>query len=170
MINYYNPNIKFDRKALKEVWVILNEYGEEINKIPLNYLALIEDNMDKQYEFSLEKLDTSILREDTKRIITFLYTDYLSTPEERTVLKQLEEIQYKNKLEKEKAEHAKNELEKNKSQEITNNDSIFNKNLDEKKRIPEENTKANLPIEHKESLFTNLINKIKLFMHKILNK
>ena len=33
-LNYYNPAIKFDRKALTEVWEILNEYEEGIDEIP----------------------------------------------------------------------------------------------------------------------------------------
>ena len=94
-LNYYNPAIKFDRKALTEVWEILNEYEEGIDEIPEKYLWVIEDNMDKDYVFIIDEFDKSILRKDTKKIITYLYTNFLSTPEERTVVKQLEKIQYK---------------------------------------------------------------------------
>ncbi len=114
-LNYYNPNTKFDRKALTEVWKILNEYEEGIDEIPEKYLWVIEDNMDKNYVFNTDNFNTAVLRKDTKEIITYLYTNFLSTSEERVVLKKLEEIQYKEKIQK----------ERNKSQEVKFEYPIF---------------------------------------------
>ena len=126
--NYYNKNIKFNRKALKEVWEILNEYEDGINEIPEKYLWVIEDNMDKDYVFIVDDLETANIREDTKKIITYLYTNFLSMPEEREVLKKLELVQYKEKINK---EHQK-------QQEI--NSQAFDKNvLEEKIEINQEN-------------------------------
>lgn len=93
-ISYYNKNIKVNRKALTEVYEILQEYEDDIDEIPEKYMYVIEDNMDKDHIFSTEDLEDVELLEDTKKILTYLYTNFLSTPEERTVLKQIEKIQY----------------------------------------------------------------------------
>ena len=163
-LNYYNPNTRFDRKALTEVWEILNKYEEGIEEIPEKYLWVIEDNMDKDYVFVIDDFDTTILRKDTKRIITYLYTNFLSTPEEKVVLKKLEEIQYKEKIEK----------ENNKSQEVEVKYPIFNRqNIEEKIKVEKEQTeenKNNLPIEYKESVLKNILIKIKEFIKKIFKR
>lgn len=157
-ISYYNKNIKFDRKALTEVYEILKEYEEGIDEIPEKYLWVIEDNMDKDYVFIIDDFETIELRKDTKKIITYLYTNFLSTSEERNVLKQLEKIQYEERIAKENKQ----------KQEITY--PIFNKNkLEEKVEIEDKNN-DNLPMEYKESLFKNILNKIKDFLKNIFRK
>ena len=93
-LNYYNPDIEFDRKALTEVWTILNDFDEELDKIPEKYLWVIEDNMDREYEFDIDGCDATVLMDDTKRIITYLYTNFLSEGAEHKYLKTLENIQY----------------------------------------------------------------------------
>ena len=157
-ISYYNKNIKFDRKALTEVYEILKEYEEGIDETPEKYLWVIEDNMDKDYVFIIDDFETIELRKDTKKIITYLYTNFLSTSEERSVLKQLEKIQYEERIAKENKQ----------KQEITY--PIFNKNkLEEKVEIEDKNN-DNLPMEYKESLFKNILNKIKDFLKNIFRK
>lgn len=157
-VSYYNKNIKFDRKALTEVYEILKEYEEGIDEIPEKYLWVIEDNMDKDYVFIIDDFETIELRKDTKKIITYLYTNFLSTSEERSVLKQLEKIQYEERIAKENKQ----------KQEITY--PIFNKNkLEEKVEIEDKNN-DNLPMEYKESLFKNILNKIKDFLKNIFRK
>ena len=157
-ISYYNKNIKFDRKALTEVYEILKEDEEGIDEIPEKYLWVIEDNMDKDYVFIIDDFETIELRKDTKKIITYLYTNFLSTSEERSVLKQLEKIQYEERIAKENKQ----------KQEITY--PIFNKNkLEEKVEIEDKNN-DNLPMEYKESLFKNILNKIKDFLKNIFRK
>ncbi len=161
-LNYYNPSTRFDRKALTEVWEILNHYEEGIDEIPEKYLWVIEDNMDKDYVFVIDDFDTAVLRKDTKKIITYLYTNFLSTPEERVVLKKLEEIQYKEKL------------EKNKSQEVEVKYPTFNRpNIEEKVEVEQEQTEENrnnLPIEYKESVLKNILIKIKVFIKNIFKR
>ena len=157
-VSYYNKNIKFDRKALTEVYEILKEYEEEIDEIPEKYLWVIEDNMDKDYVFIIDDFETIELRKDTKKIITYLYTNFLSTTEERTVLKQLEKIQYEKRIVKE------NELK----QEIAY--PIFNKNKLEEKVEIEERNNNNLPMEYKEPLFKNILNKIKDLLRNMFRK
>ena len=157
-ISYYNKNIKFDRKALTEVYEILKEYEEGIDEIPEKYLWVIEDNMDKDYVFIIDDFETIELRKDTKKIITYLYTNFLSTPEEKSVLKQLEKIQYEERIAKENKQ----------KQEITY--QIFNKNKLEGKVESEDKNNDNLPMEYKESLFKNILNKIKDFLKNIFRK
>ena len=53
------------------MWEILNEYEEGISEIPEKYLWVIEDNMDNDYIFVIDDLETANLREDTKKIITY---------------------------------------------------------------------------------------------------
>ena len=163
-LNYYNPNTRFDRKALTEVREILNEYEEGIDKIPEKYLWVIEDNMDKDYVFVIDDFDTAVLRKDTKKIITYLYTNFLSTPEEKVVLNKLEEIQYKEKLEK----------ENNKSREGEVKYSVFNRqNLEEKVEAEQEQAEENrnnLPIEYKESVLTSILIRIKEFIKNIFKR
>ena len=157
-ISYYNKNIKFDRKALTELYELLKEYEEGIDEIPEKYLWVIEENMDKDYVFIIDDFETIELRKDTKKIITYLYTNFLSTSEERSVLKQLEKIQYEERIAKENKQ----------KQEITY--PIFNKNkLEEKVEIEDKNN-DNLPMEYKESLFKNILNKIKDFLKNIFRK
>ena len=96
--NYYVENIKFDRNALAEVWEILKNYEDGIDKIPNEYIWLIEDNMNKNYIVVLN--NASNLKDDTKKIITFLYTKFLASNEEKTVLEQLAKLQYNKKIEK----------------------------------------------------------------------
>ena len=113
---------------------------------------------EKDYVFSIDDFETIELRKDTKKIITYLYTNFLSTPEERNVLKQLEKIQYEERIAKENKQ----------KQEITY--PIFNKNkLEEKVEIEDKNN-DNLPMEYKESLFKNILNKIKDFLKNIFRK
>ena len=92
--NYYCKNINIDRKALSEVYMILEQYNEK-DKIPKKYLWVIEDNMDREYLHKIDDVFSQILMEDTKKIITYIYTNFLSTPEERENLKALEKIQHK---------------------------------------------------------------------------
>ena len=99
-ISYYNKDIKFDRNALKEVYMILSNYENAFDIIPKKYLYVIEDNMNREYAFNLEDIENINLLEDTKRILTYLYTNYISTPEERKILKKLEYIQYNKKIQK----------------------------------------------------------------------
>ena len=70
-ISYYNQNIKVNRKALTEVYEILQAYEEDIDEIPEKYMYVIEDNMDKDYIFSTEDLENIELLEDTKKIQIF---------------------------------------------------------------------------------------------------
>ena len=61
---YYNPNIKFDRIALTQVYEILQAYEDNIETVPEDIIRLIEDNRDKDYIFldmdDLENADVKL--------------------------------------------------------------------------------------------------------------
>lgn len=123
MTNYYDKNIKFNRQALKEVYEIINDYDEEdLKRIPEKIMRVIEDNMDSEYDFDIDNLENIDLLPDTKKIITYLYTEFIAQGEERELLKQIEKIQYdkyinhkkqkrENIFEQEKLSMEQNELE-----------------------------------------------------------
>ena len=143
-ISYYNQNIRVNRKALTEVYEILQAYEDDIDEIPEKYMYVIEDNMDKDYIFSTDDLENIELLEDTKKILTYLYTNFLSTPEERTVLKQIEKMQYE------------------KAQE----ENIINSNMFEKRQLnnndnQQEDLDLHPTIVVKENIFTKIIKFIK---------
>lgn len=64
------------------------------NKIPKDIILGIKDNIDKNYEFEIdeENIDNIHLLEDTEKILSVLYTDYLATEEERKVIKNKEKM------------------------------------------------------------------------------
>lgn len=145
--NYYCKNINIDRKALSEVYMILEQYDEK-DKIPNKYLWVIEDNMDREYLHKIDDIFSQILMEDTKKIITYIYTNFLSTPEERENLKALEKIQHKHK-------------NINKQINIKEVNQIFIKNNINKKQSKDETKINNAMVEYKESIFKRIIRKVK---------
>lgn len=143
-ISYYNKNIKVNRKALTEVYEILQAYEDDIDEIPEKYMYVIKDNMDKDYIFFTDDLENIELLEDTKKILTYLYTNFLSTPEERTVLKQIEKIQY------EKAQKQNNI-----------NYNVFEKGQMNTNNNKQENVDLHPIIVEKQNIFTKIIKFIK---------
>lgn len=145
--NYYCKNINIDRKALSEVYMILEQYNEK-DKIPNKYLWVIEDNMDREYLHKIDDIFSQILMEDTKKIITYIYTNFLSTPEERENLKALERIQH----EPQKIGRPIN---------IKAANQIFITNNMNKKQSKDEIKINNKMVAYKESVFKKIIRKIK---------
>ena len=91
-----------DKKAYTEVYKIIELLPNELkNKIPKDIILGIKDNIDKKYEFEIneENIDNINLLEDTEKILSVLYTDYLATEEERKVIKNKEKMIF---IEKEK--------------------------------------------------------------------
>lgn len=87
----------FNRKALAEVYnvlIMLNKQNFE--KIPIDIIQAIKNNMDTEYEVEWKEIEEGKMLEDTEKILSVLYTDYLSTPEEKDATKKLESIKYLN--------------------------------------------------------------------------
>lgn len=77
-------------KAYTEVCEILKYIPEEdYNKIPKDYIQILEKNKDKNYMFKLDEKKTlekqHILRE-TKIILAVIYKKYWATPEEQKII------------------------------------------------------------------------------------
>jgi len=78
------------KKALKQVYMILKSLGKDIiDKIPIDMLNFIEENMDKDYFFVLYEnieLEEQELMDETLGIISLIWRDYLCSDEERKKL------------------------------------------------------------------------------------
>jgi hypothetical protein len=78
------------KKALKQVYMILKSLGKDIiDKIPIDMLNFIEENMDKDYFFVLDEnieLEEQELMDETLGIISLIWRDYLCSDEERKKL------------------------------------------------------------------------------------
>jgi hypothetical protein len=82
-------------KAYTETYYIINLFEKKLKeKIPIEIMKNIEDRMDKTYEFHADEnnIENMQLLEDTEKILSVLYTDYLATDEERKVILNKEKI------------------------------------------------------------------------------
>ena len=81
---------KFDKRALTEVYNILIMLDrEKFEKIPNNIITTIHDNMDLTYNIELDKIEDGEILEDTEKILSIIYTEYLATPEEKEIIEHL---------------------------------------------------------------------------------
>lgn len=90
-------------KAYTEVNFIINQMSNELsNKIPKEIKEMIKEKMDETYEFYIddEEWEEKELLEDTEKILSVLYTDYIANEEEKKVILNKEKIimqkKYKN--------------------------------------------------------------------------
>lgn len=84
-----------DSRAYTEAIYIINEMSEEMrSKIPEKIIRNIESKSDKNYNFYIKDKDFehAELLEDTEKILSVLYTDYLATEKEKMVIKNKEKI------------------------------------------------------------------------------
>ncbi len=92
-----------DRKALKEAYeVIIRLSNEDYKKIPSKIIKGIKENMDDGYEFEYEELENSMMPE-TRLILATIYTKYLASLEEKSVIRQMIETEKSEKYYKNKA-------------------------------------------------------------------
>lgn len=135
-----------NKKAYTEAFFIINEMSEEMrSKIPNKIIKNIENKMDKTYEFYIdeEDIESAELLEDTEKILSVLYTDYLSTPEEREIILNKERI-----------------LSKQKNESSTHNIKINNP-FDEKKETKEKIKESNITELPKEKWYTKIFKFLK---------
>ena len=84
-----------DSKAYTQAYVMINELSNELrNRIPSKIIEAIKSKMDKSYHFiiSAEENDSIDILEDTEKILSVIYTDYLASVEEKNVIQQKEKI------------------------------------------------------------------------------
>lgn len=100
-----------DKKAYTEAFYIINTMPNEMkSKIPNDVIDNIKSKMDNDYKFNIENDDFENveLLEDTEKILSVLYTDYLSTNEEKEVILNMEKL-----LKKSKDKNVKDNINKN---------------------------------------------------------
>ena len=94
-----------NQNAYKEVHEIIKILpNDEQQKIPQSLLKMIKEKANNaNYEFDIENFYNDNLLEDTEKILSVLYTDYLSTEEEHQIILAKEKIlAYKQDLKKAK--------------------------------------------------------------------
>ena len=126
-----------EAKAYTQVYFILQMLSvEDKKKIPENLIIGIKNKMDKNYHFDIEEDNETELLEDTEKLLSVIYTDYLATKEERNIIKNIE-LKYINEREIQKQKKYSGDVfeEKRKRLEHENN---FNTNLlfNQKKENP----------------------------------
>jgi len=88
-------NIKLDSKALTEVYeVLLMLDKDKFDKIPKNIIEGIKNNRDIEYEVDINDIEENMLS-DTQKILATIYTYYLATPEEKSTIFQMIELEKK---------------------------------------------------------------------------
>ena len=139
----------FDRRALTEVYNILIMLDrEKFEKIPNEIITIIHDNMDLTYNIELDKIEDGEILEDTEKILSIIYTDYLATPEEKEIIENITIVPQQ-------------------SEEINDLEKNIEKNKEEKKdfkRAKEENI-----LTQSVSKIKSLVNKAKKFIESKMN-
>ena len=77
-------------KAYKELYeIIKNISSEDLSKIPKEILQTIIDQKDDDYKFEFNgDIDNSNLLEETRALLSVIYKNYWTTPEERKRIEQ----------------------------------------------------------------------------------
>ena len=90
-------NIKFDRKALTQAYeILLRLESDKFNKIPQEIIKGIKENRDMEYETHFSKIEKDILP-DTEKILTAIYTHYLTNQEQKNTIFRMTELEKKRK-------------------------------------------------------------------------
>ena len=77
--------------AYSEVNFIISKMSKELReKIPIELIEFIQNRDNKQHKINSESVKDIELHEDTKKILSVIYTDYIATEEERTIIKNKE--------------------------------------------------------------------------------
>ena len=151
-------------KAYTEVVELLNALPiDEFNQIPSEEIEFYKENMDKDYNFSIDSevdLSKQNISFEANSIIIDIFQKYFATEEQK---KKIEKILEKNSAEEDALKRERynpdNIFKKEVSSNIKVEEKIENKNVDvEKNEI--------LPINVKENIFS----KIKSFILRIFNK
>lgn len=119
----------------KQVYEILNLI--DYSNIPDEIMEMLENKMEKNYEFNIQKDE---IYEETKELLSVIYTEYLASDEEKEVVTKLENLYNLN------------------NKKIEYKEDIFKKDVSDVK-------KEEIQIIKKESFFTKILN----FIKRIIN-
>ena len=141
-------------KAYKEIFEIIKQFPhEEYNKIPEEKIKFYEENMDKNYNFTINPnidLSEQNISKETKALIVTLYEDYFATEEQKEKIKEILELnQKKAEQEKRKKYNPQNLFETNKVIE----------------KVKNNNKQETALIQYKENFFIRFRNYILKLLH-----
>ena len=93
-----------DSRAYSEVNEIIKKMTQSMqSKIPEELKKAIESNSDLNYVINKENISQGIFLKDTEKILSVIYTDYLSTEIERKAIYAKErKLEYQKEVEKRK--------------------------------------------------------------------
>lgn len=144
-------------KAYKEVLEIIKYFPEkEYNKIPKEKIEFYKDNMDKNYEFTinpaidLSKQNISI---EANAIIVALFKDYFATEKQREIIDNILESNEQKEEQEKREKYNPDDLFKNK-----NTNRII-------QNIQENNIEEKALVEYKETFFTKFKNFVLNLLH-----
>lgn len=165
MSNINQKSLKY-HKAFKEVYILINDLSSELYiKIPKSFIKIIKDNMDKNYDVSLEKLHSVGTMEETDAVMSLVFRDFICPDELSKRLieydkKQIEEeIDRYNNIFGNKEQLTDKESKENNIKAVAENESI-----NEEK---EDSVNNQLVVIKEETFFTKIINILKnLFKRK----
>lgn len=141
--------INANKKALAEVYEILNLLPqEEYQKIPKNLIEYIKMNMDEEFEVDIESVEDGHMLQETNNILATIYMKYLSTSQEKIVIKNLMELEKSNNAKK---------------QNIKCDDSMFSR----KEMVKAEESARNLLVVKHQTFFARVLDKLKQFVERI---
>ena len=90
-------SMSLNPKAYSQVSYILNNISSELkNKIPREIISLIEKKKDTTYKINIDNIEDLELLEDTEKILSVIYTDFIATEEERKIIKNKEKMTQNN--------------------------------------------------------------------------
>ena len=144
-------------KAYKEVLEIIKYFPEEeYNKIPKEKIIFYRENMDQNYEFTINPaidLSEQNISKEANTIIVSLFQDYFATEEQKEKIKEIL-----------KSNEVKAEREK---RNRYNPDELFKRKNTSKSvhENPDNKTEETALVEYKENFFT----KFKKFIIKLLH-
>ena len=129
--------------AYTQLNYILSKMSDDLKrKIPYNFIEYIEKNDKKQNSIELNRIKDMELHDDTKKILSVIYTDYIATEEEREIIRNKERI-----IERKKEE------EKRQKYKV----DVFNN----QNSITENSINNSMIIQEKQKWYKKIINKIK---------
>ncbi len=155
---------KLDKRAIKEAYMILMNLDEEdLAKIPKKIINVFQKEQDQAYLVDVDDLLDGNMLDETKSILCYLYSAYLSTEEEKNVIRD-----YYISIQKKKSDA---KIVTNYQYPITNVENAFSMSKTQSKEIEEEKIqpKDTLTLTKKEDnhFFISLWQKIKnIFSHR----
>lgn len=137
------------RKALAEVFYIINTLTEELNKmIPKSFIESVENNMDKDYVITKDTIKQNGLSKEAEAILALIYRDFFCDDETRDAYIELDKQDLK--AEEQKYNNIFKKAENNSILDV----------LDEK---DENNQNNKMVLYKKENFLEKILNKIKKF-------